>query len=42
MPSHRINLAKELPLKILIAEDNVINQELMLAMFDKMGAIRQF
>jgi PAS domain S-box-containing protein len=32
-----IDLAKKLPLKLLIAEDNLINQELMLAMFDKMG-----
>ncbi len=32
-----IKLAEKLPLNLLIAEDNVINQELMLAMFGKMG-----
>ncbi|AFY71899.1 multi-sensor hybrid histidine kinase (plasmid) [Thalassoporum mexicanum PCC 7367] len=31
------NLAAQLPLKILIAEDNLINQELTLAMLVKMG-----
>lgn len=30
-------LAAKLPLNILIAEDNIINQELVRAMFDKMG-----
>ncbi|WP_055073814.1 response regulator [Pseudanabaena sp. 'Roaring Creek'] len=31
------NLTAKLPLNILVAEDNLINQELVLAMFSKMG-----
>ena len=32
-----IALATQLPLNILVAEDNLINQEMVLAMFSKMG-----
>jgi signal transduction histidine kinase/HPt (histidine-containing phosphotransfer) domain-containing protein len=33
----RTNLATQLPLHILVAEDNLINQEMVLAMLSKMG-----
>ncbi len=35
----RTDLSTQLPLKILIAEDNLINQEMVLAMLSKMGYV---